>query len=421
MKKLKINKELKKLIPPLTDSEYKLLEESIINEGCRDKLITWDDTIIDGHNRYGICTKHGIPFQTEDRDFQNIDTVKVWMIDNQKGRRNLTDGWKWELAQSKKKILEERGRENLKHGGLNKKGLSIVDKGLESHNTQQEIAKDLGWSTGKVAMADVVWNKAKPEVKEKIKTGETSINRVYQDIKKDEKQKKLQQKKDEIIKHEHSSVKAKPSITELDAITFLNGFKNNSIDLLITDPPYMTDVDDIDLFTADWLTLAIDKIKPNGRAYICSGAYPNEVFAFLNVLLKQSKFIVDNPLVWTYRNTLGVTPKMKYNLNYQLIWHMYSHETPELDTSITNEMFSVQDINAPDGRLGNRHHKWQKPNELARRLITHGSKEGDIVVDPFAGSGTFLIEAGKLNRTAFGCDIDKNAISLCVDRGCKNV
>ena len=148
--KLKINEELRDLIPPLTKDEYKLLEESIINEGCRDKLITWDDTIVDGHNRYEICQKNGIDFRVEDRDFENIEAVKLWMIDNQKGRRNLTDGWKWELAQSKKKILEERGRENLKHGGLDKKGLSIVDKGLEPQNTQKEIAKDLGWSTESV-------------------------------------------------------------------------------------------------------------------------------------------------------------------------------------------------------------------------------------------------------------------------------
>jgi len=58
--------------------------------------------------------------------------------------RNLTDGQKWELAQDKKEILLEKGRENLKYGGLDKKGLSIVDKGLEKHNTREEIAKDLG-------------------------------------------------------------------------------------------------------------------------------------------------------------------------------------------------------------------------------------------------------------------------------------
>ena len=73
---------------------------------------------------------------------------------NQNGRRNLTDGWKYQLTQAKKEILLEVGKESMSEGG---KGLSIVDK--PSHNTQKTIANDLGWSTGKVAMADKVWKK----------------------------------------------------------------------------------------------------------------------------------------------------------------------------------------------------------------------------------------------------------------------
>lgn len=65
------------------------------------------------------------------------------IIDNQNGRRNLTDGWKWELAQCKKNILLERGREKYKEtvGRPEKESLSIVDNDLEKHNTQNEIAK----------------------------------------------------------------------------------------------------------------------------------------------------------------------------------------------------------------------------------------------------------------------------------------
>jgi len=45
--------------------------------------------------------------------------------------------------------------------------LSTIDKKLEPHDTRKEIADELGWSTGKVAMADKVWKKAEPEVKDK--------------------------------------------------------------------------------------------------------------------------------------------------------------------------------------------------------------------------------------------------------------
>lgn len=177
---LKIDQDLKDLIPPLSSDEYATLEKSILDEGCRDKIITWNDTIVDGHNRYEICTKHNLPYSTEDRDFESTDSVKVWMIDNQKGRRNLTDGWKFELAQARKAILAEKGKKNKLGKG---KVLSTIDK----TNTREEIAKDLGWSTGKVGMADKVWKEAKPEIKEKIKSGEISFNQAYNDIKKEQK------------------------------------------------------------------------------------------------------------------------------------------------------------------------------------------------------------------------------------------
>jgi N6-adenosine-specific RNA methylase IME4 len=195
---LKIDPELKALIPPLSMEEYRLLEDSILKEGCREKIITWDDTIVDGHNRHEICTRHGLKFSTEDRDFDNIETVKVWMIDNQKGRRNLTDGWKWELAQTRKQILAEKGKEKQ---GQRTDLLSKIDKKLDdNHNTQKELATELGWSTGKVAMADKVWKSATPEIKEKVKSGDVSINQAYTELRKDE---KIQERKHYIEKQKY--------------------------------------------------------------------------------------------------------------------------------------------------------------------------------------------------------------------------
>lgn len=197
---LKIDPELKALIPPLQQDERAILEQSIQAEGCREKIITWNGLIVDGHNRYEICTKYGIEYETDDRYFEDKDAVKVWMIDNQKGRRNLTDGWKWELAQTRKAILAQRGRENISANRGGTTTLSIIDK--EAHNTRDTIAQELGWSTGKVAMADKVWKAADAEVKEKVKAGEVSINQAYQEIKKAEKKAEreeyIQKQKDEI-------------------------------------------------------------------------------------------------------------------------------------------------------------------------------------------------------------------------------
>src|SRR6056297_1957130 len=85
-----IREDFKKLIPPLTSEEYKQLEENIIEEGCRDALVTWNGLILDGHNRYKICTEHGINFDVYEMDFDSEEEAKDWMDKNQLGRRNLT-------------------------------------------------------------------------------------------------------------------------------------------------------------------------------------------------------------------------------------------------------------------------------------------------------------------------------------------
>lgn len=190
--KLIINTEFEKLIPPLSKEEYEQLEKNILSEGIRDALLLWNGTIIDGHNRYKIAQSHSLKFNTVEKDFDNEDQAKVWMIDNQKGRRNLSDGWKFELAIKKKNFLTEKGKDNLRTNiGGNHVGLLSVDKG--THNTRKIIAEELGWSDGKAAQAEVVYNKF-PEVWDKVKAGEKTVGEAYKEVKKVEKKQAVKQK-----------------------------------------------------------------------------------------------------------------------------------------------------------------------------------------------------------------------------------
>lgn len=118
---IQIDPEFQSLIPPLTPEEYNQLEINIITEGCRDALVVWTDKtdcpecgetcqcegdvpcphcgaffeypapiLVDGHNRYQICTKHGLSFDVVKKEFADREAVKDWMDANQLGRRNLT-------------------------------------------------------------------------------------------------------------------------------------------------------------------------------------------------------------------------------------------------------------------------------------------------------------------------------------------
>jgi ParB-like chromosome segregation protein Spo0J/DNA modification methylase len=284
------------------------------------------------------------------------------------------------------KDLDEEVKDVIKNKGVSKQDalkLSRMDKGK-----QKDVAK-------------------------KIKSGEA---KKVSDV-------QLAERKEEIVKNINKDIQDNPPVIYVKSYAdFLPDMPDNEYDLLFTDPPYSTDIDDIESFANDWLPKALSKVKPDGRALIFIGAYPKEILAYMNFLLnKQDKFILDNNLIWAYKNTLGQIPKMKYNLNYQVILHLYSETSRPLKNDITGEMFNVQEFNAPDGRLGNRFHTWQKPLELAERLIRHTTKENDKVLDPFSCTGTFLIAAAKLNRIAVGSEINSEHAKIAESLGVKIV
>jgi len=85
-----IDGQFKSLMPELDKATYASLEENLLQNGCRDAVVLWKDILIDGHNRYEICTQHGIPYETVEKDFNSRDEALIWIITNQMARRNLT-------------------------------------------------------------------------------------------------------------------------------------------------------------------------------------------------------------------------------------------------------------------------------------------------------------------------------------------
>ncbi|MCL2816553.1 MAG: hypothetical protein FWD23_18300 [Oscillospiraceae bacterium] len=90
MREITIDEEFKALLPALDAQTYALLEESLLANGCLHPLVLWNGVLIDGHNRYEICTKHEIEFETIDKEFGSRDEALIWIISTQVARRNLT-------------------------------------------------------------------------------------------------------------------------------------------------------------------------------------------------------------------------------------------------------------------------------------------------------------------------------------------
>lgn len=411
-----IREDFKKLIPALTGEEYKQLEANILSEGIRDPLVVWNGYLVDGHNRYTIATQHGLEYKTVSKEFKDGNAVKIWMIDNQNGRRNLTDGWKYKLQQIKKEILLEKGKENISANKGGTTTLSTIDK--EAHNTRQEIAKALDWSTGKVAMADIVFKKATPELEEKILSNEVTINQAYKEIKKEEHEQLKTKKAIEIIEKVYEN---NCNIHYGDCIEYIKSIEDKSIDCMITDPPYGVDIqfgaydnqlsrkiandanNEEALILLDKMLIEVkQKLKDNAHIYIfCNWKiYPD----FSKII--SNHFQIKNVIIWD-KLFMGMGDlKGNYSSSYEMI--IFAGGNREF----LNRPKNIIQCRFNDERF----HNTQKPIDLIKHLIENSTNVNELVFDPFLGSGSTVVASKQLKRNYIGCEIDEQNYKITLKR-----
>lgn len=109
---LKIDAEFENLIPPLSIDERKQLEDNILKDGCREPICVWNKTILDGHNRYEICTRNRVPFRIVHIYLRSREAAVAWICANQLGRRNLTDETRRYLIGKRYKMEQIIGAHN---------------------------------------------------------------------------------------------------------------------------------------------------------------------------------------------------------------------------------------------------------------------------------------------------------------------
>ncbi|MBQ3455623.1 MAG: hypothetical protein IJG36_04240 [Synergistaceae bacterium] len=173
---IRIDDEFAELIPPLSEDEYSRLEQSIIDEGCREAIIVWDGVIVDGHNRYKICQAHGIPFSTKSKDFRTREEAMLWMMQNQLARRNLTDFQRVEIVRRYEEAVRAKSEERQKgtrFGG----GGKITTTAGKSRDTLGALA---GVSGRTYEHATAIIDNAPEAVKEAVRTQAVSINAGYE-------------------------------------------------------------------------------------------------------------------------------------------------------------------------------------------------------------------------------------------------
>jgi hypothetical protein len=407
-------------LPELDAQELSTLEASIKQHGQEDTIKLYGGAILDGRHRWAICQKLGIEPKLEHLQDEIDPWAYVWQ--HQTGRRNDDKGrraavWKlhfehriaeWKKEHAERKSVALSGNQNASK--KNDGGISTTIEKPPKPKTRDKAAEAADVSPSTMKQVEQL-EKLDPAALRDVADGKAKLGRAL-------KAAQIQRAQESIQQQVRTDTKDNPPTASLeDERDFAERYKPQSIDLLLTDPPYSTDIDNVGLFANDWLPRYLDLVKPDGSAYVFIGAYPEELRAYLNVETPAHIRLVQ-VLVWTYRNTLGQNPKTRYKQNWQAILYYRGAEAGVLDCPATSEQWAVQDISAPDGRQGDRYHAWQKPEELCERLIRHSTKPGDIVIDPFVCTGTTIISASRLGRVGAGCDNDADALEIARRRGC---
>ena len=394
---MKIKEEFKNLIPALSVEEFKQLEENCLAEGIRDAIITWHGYIIDGHNRYEIATKNELQYESIEKSFDSEDDVKEWMIHNQFGRRNLSNYQRSVLALELESVFSARAKEKE----LERKTTfhKSEKSNIETVNTVKEISKVANVSHDTIAKVKVIQATATPEVKAKLSTGEVSINQVYQDIKKEEKQQIKTDERERLAKiGKNKKIEIDFRLGDFEEV--FADLPDGSIDCIITDPPYPYE------FIEVWTKLsrfAKRVLKPNGYCIAYSGQMNlPEVIKRMNEHLNY---------YWTFSLIHTGSRQLINGRNLFCGWKpilVFQNGFKKLDKPFDDFIMGTG--------MEKTHHKWQQAELELKHLIDNFTKEGDVIMEPFAGGATTIIAALKLNRNIIAAEIDETSYNVSKQR-----
>jgi DNA modification methylase len=410
---IEIKQEFKDLIPPLTKEEFKQLENNCMSEGIREKILTWNGFIIDGHNRYEIATRWDLDFETENKHFDSEEAVKEWMILNQFGRRNLSNYQRSVLALELEDVFSKKAKENQ---GLRTDTTSV--RNLTNVDTKKELAKVASVSHDTIAKVKKIQEKAPEEVKAKLRTGEVSINAAYKEIKKEEKKAEYKEK----VLQERVETKVSDNIKNGDSLKILETLEDGCIDVVLTDPPYgISYVSNRSIFDD-----AITK-----RGLLNDGE--EEAFKLLDKTCEilQRKTANNAHLYffcsWSVFSNFEKIISKYFTIKTPIVWDKGNKGSGDLDNDWGNQteiiLYCVKGKKLVNTRRGNlisvarlhtskMVHPTQKPIELLKEILKVSVTDGDFIVDPFMGSGSTIKAANELKYKSLGIELDNQMFNI---------
>jgi ParB-like chromosome segregation protein Spo0J len=381
---LKIDPEFRSIISPLAPDEYYQLEANLSAEGCRDALVTWHGFILDGHNRFEICNRIGIRFKIISVELPSREAAKLWIEENQLGRRNLTPDQRAAIAY---RIMQRRVTVS-KMERARKGGLRLVDTCTTKKPRERErTATQLRVSTRQLRLIGMIAKHDKSMV-EKIVTGKVSLRDA-----------KLEVNEDIRKRLRNAAIKTNPKggcIHTGDLSILHRLLDDNSVALFLSDPPYEKDA--ISLY-GKLAELAQRKLKPGGLcAVMCGQLYFDQVFTAMCKHLDYY-WICGVGADSAARSASTLNRRMLNVLRLVLIFS----KRPLKNMGKSSLPMMVDLIS---GERDKKFHTWGQGLKQFQYFVEHLSEPGDLVVDPFLGGGTVPVACLATGRRYMGTEIN---------------
>ncbi|CAM3216530.1 site-specific DNA-methyltransferase [Lactococcus hircilactis] len=232
-----------------------------------------------------------------------------------------------------------------------------------------------------------------------------------------------------------------------NSFEYMKKMDKESVDIIFADPPYflsnngfsnsggkmvsvnkgewdkISSLSEKHAFNRNWINLAKKILKPNGTIWI-SGSFHN-IYS-VGMALEEEGFKILNNITWQKTN-----PPPNLSCRYfthsteTILWarkegksakHYFNYELmKELNNGKQmKDVWTGSLTKRSEKTFGK--HPTQKPEYILEKIILSSSKEGDIIFDPFVGSGTTCVVSKKLNRKYIGIDIEKKYLDIAIER-----
>jgi len=224
-----------------------------------------------------------------------------------------------------------------------------------------------------------------------------------------------------------------------DAVEVLGELKTASVDLIVADPPYnlgknygnnhgIKGFQEYLTFSRNWLREAQRIMRPSGTIYVFMG------FRFISylydILDRELRMFFNSWIVWHYTQGMGKTKgfsprhddilmftkskRFNFNLDNVRVPQKYYRDRNNMRGANPGDVWEFSHVHYCNGNR--QRHPTQKPEGLIERMVLASSDEGDLVVDPFSGSGTTLRVCQQLRRKAIGIEINPEYVTMTRDR-----